>query len=148
MTRSHAFEEQVRVALEQLEPGRTFEYRRTLTDADLALFCGVSGDFNAYHFDDEFAASAGFSGRIMPGLLTASMITRLGGLIGLLAREMHFEVLAPVYPGDSIECQLTINERDMERRRIAASARISNQDGVEVLRASFVGMPTMMRLAR
>lgn len=144
---SPEFEQRLLAAFEELEVGATFAFRRTFTESDLALFCGVTGDYNPYHLDEEFAAAAGFGRRILPGLLTASMVTHIGGLIGFLASEMRFEFLAPVYPGDTIRCVVTVSGKDAQHRRVSAEARLVNQDAVEVLRASFAGVPSQVRLA-
>lgn len=146
--RSPEFEGRVLAAFEQLHVGSRFEFRRTFTDGDAALFCGFTGDFNPYHLDDEFAAAGGFEGRILPGLLTASMVTHIGGLIGFLATEMQFEFLAPVYPGDTIRCTVEVTGKDQDRRRITAAARLLNGQGAEVVRARFTGFPSDVRLAR
>jgi 3-hydroxybutyryl-CoA dehydratase len=108
-------------AFEALEPGKQFVYRRTFTDGDVALFCGVTGDLNPYHQDDLFAASTPFGRRIIPGLLTASMLTHVGGMLGFLATEMQFEFVGAVYVGDTVTCTLTFVERDEQRRRFRAA---------------------------
>jgi acyl dehydratase len=133
-------------AFEALEPGKQFVYRRTFTDGDVALFCGVTGDLNPYHQDDIFAASTPFGRRIIPGLLTASMLTHVGGMLGFLATEMHFEFVGAVYLGDTVTCTLTFVERDRERRRFLAEATAVNQDGLEVLRGRVSGFPSQIRL--
>jgi 3-hydroxybutyryl-CoA dehydratase len=133
-------------AFEALEPGKQFVHRRTFTDGDVALFCGVTGDLNPYHQDDLFAASTPFGRRIIPGLLTASMLTHVGGMLGFLATEMHFEFLAPVYIGDTVTCTLTFVERDRERRRFLAESTAVNQEGVDVLRGRVSGFPSQVRL--
>jgi 3-hydroxybutyryl-CoA dehydratase len=133
-------------AFEELEPGKQFVYRRTFTEGDVALFCGVTGDLNPYHQDDLFAASTPFGRRIIPGLLTASMLTHLGGMLGFLATEMHFEFVGAVYVGDTVTCRLNFVERDEQRRRFKAVASSANQDGVEVLRARVSGFPSQIRL--
>ena len=142
------FKAQVKAAFESVELEKPFIYRRTFTDADLALFCGISGDFNPYHMDDEFARQSWFGRRTLPGLLTASMATHLGGMIGFLATEMTFEYLAPVYPGDTITCVMRFTERDEAKRLLTALVTYTNQDGVEVLRARVLGFPSQIRLAQ
>jgi acyl dehydratase len=134
-------------ALEALEPGKRYVYRRTFTDGDVSMFCGVTGDFNPYHQDEQFAASSPFGRRIIPGLLTGSMLTHIGGLLGFLATEMHFEFLAGVYVGDTVTCTVTFSARDEDRRRLAGEALCVNQDGREVVRARFSGFPGQVRLA-
>ena len=76
------------------------------------------------------------------------MLTHIGGLLGFLATEMCFEYLALVFVGDTITCTVTIAEKDEAKRRVVASASFVNQDGAEVLRASFGGFPGQVRLAR
>jgi 3-hydroxybutyryl-CoA dehydratase len=134
-------------AFDQIQPGKRYVYRRTFTDGDVAMFCGVTGDFNPYHQDDVFAAASPFGRRIIPGLLTASMLTHVGGMLGFLATEMHFEFLAGVSVGDTVTCTVEFVDRDEARRRLTGTATCVNQDGVQALRASFSGRPGLVRLA-
>jgi acyl dehydratase len=76
------------------------------------------------------------------------MITHIGGMIGFLASEMHFNYVAPVYIGDTITCTVTFAEKDEEKRLFRAVASSVNQDGVEVLQARFSGFPANVRLAK
>src|SRR5438874_11326064 len=142
------FKQQLQTAFNSIQVGQTFIFRRTFTEGDVANFCGVTGDYNPYHIDDTFAQSSFFGRRIIPGLLTSSMITHIGGMIGFLATEMHFHYLAPVYIGDTITCTVTFTEKDEEKRLLHAVAGSVNQDGVEVLQARFSGFPAKVRLAR
>mgnify|MGYP001382834446 CR=1 FL=1 len=142
------FKQQVKAAFESTQVGQTFTFRRTFTEGDVALFCGVTGDYNPYHIDETFVRSSWFGRRIIPGLLTSSMITHIGGMIGFLATEMHFEYPGAVYIGDTITCTVTITAKDEARRLVHASASLVNQDGVEVLRSKFSGFPSDVRLAK
>ena len=60
---------------EDLKPGMSASFAKTITDADIVLFAGASGDNNAVHIDDEFAQGTPFKGRIAHGMLTASIIS-------------------------------------------------------------------------
>ena len=73
--------------------------------------------------------------RIVHGLLTATIPTKLGGDLDYLAREMVFEFLRPVFTGDTIRCAMTIVEATHERGRwkLRLEGGCTNQDGVEVL---------------
>jgi 3-hydroxybutyryl-CoA dehydratase len=135
-----------RAAFEAIPPGASYSWRRTFTDGDVAAFCGVTGDFNPYHLDDEFAAGSRFGRRIVPGLLTASMCTHIGGMLGVLASEMRFEYLAPVFVGDTITCTVRMVERDEARTRLGGEVSCVNREGQEVLRGSFSGVPGQVRL--
>ncbi|HUY78949.1 MAG TPA: MaoC/PaaZ C-terminal domain-containing protein, partial [Ktedonobacterales bacterium] len=85
---SEAFKQRLSAAFDEIAVGQTFTFRRTFTEGDVAIFCGVTGDYNPYHIDETFARESRFGRRIIPGLLTASMLTHLGGMIGFLATEM------------------------------------------------------------
>ena len=145
---SDDFKRRLREAFDALEVGRTFTYRRTFTDGDVALFCGVTGDLNPYHQDAAFAAGSFFGRRIVPGLLTGSMLTHIGGMLGFLATEMHFEYVAPVYIGDTVTCTVTFVAKDEAARTLTGTGAAINQDEREVLRARFKGFPGDIRLAR
>jgi 3-hydroxybutyryl-CoA dehydratase len=145
---TESFKQQLREAFDALAVGQVFTFRRTFTEGDVALFCGVTGDYNPYHIDDAFVRESWFGRRIIPGLLTGSMLTHLGGLIGFLATEMTFQYLAAVYIGDTITCTMTITEKDPVTRTVFGDVRFTNQDGQEVLRARFSGFPGNIRLAR
>ncbi len=142
------FKQHLREAFETAYVGQTFTYRRTFSDGDVAIFCGVTGDFNPYHQDDLFTQDSWFKRRIVPGLLTGSMLTHIGGMISFLAAEMHFQFLQPVYIGDTITCTLTFTEKDEVKRKISASARMVNQNGIEVINATLKGIPGNIRLAK
>ena len=141
------FKRGLREAFDEMHVGQTFTFRRTFTDGDVALFCGVTGDYNPYHQDESFAKESWYGRLTIPGLLTGSLLTHIGGLLGFLATEMSFEYLAPVFVGDTITCTVTIAEKNEEKRRVLANAGFVKHDGVEVLRASFSGFPGRVRLA-
>ena len=61
--------------IEYLTVGMTASFAKTITEADIILFAGASGDNNAVHVNDEFAKSTPFGGRIAHGMLTASVIS-------------------------------------------------------------------------
>lgn len=135
-----------RAAFDAIPPGAAYSWRRTFTEGDVTAFCGVTGDFNPYHLDAQFAAESRFGRRIVPGLLTGSMCTHIGGLLGFLASDMRFDYLAPVFVGDTVTCTVRITERDATRLRLHGDVAWVNQEGREVLRGSFSGIPGQVRL--
>lgn len=145
---SATFKAQLRQAFADIAVGQTFTFRRTFTEGDLTAFCGITGDYNPYHIDEIFAQESWYSRRIVPGLLTGSMMTHIGGLLGFLATEMNFKFLAPVYVGDTVTCIVTINGKDEASRRVLASTQYINQHGQIVLTAEFAGFPSNIRLVK
>lgn len=108
--------------LEDLHPGMTASFGKTLTDADLILFAGVSGDTNPVHLDEEFASQTIFKGRIAHGMLIAGVIsavlgTRLPGP-GAIYVSQSMKFLAPVRIGDTLRASVTVREVDHGRRRV------------------------------
>jgi acyl dehydratase len=102
--------------LEDLEAGQTFaSAARTVTEADLVAFAGLSGDFNPIHTDAEFASNGVYGQRVVYGLLGLSIATglldRLGVFSGSAIAMLGINVwrfTAPVFIGDTVHLELTI----------------------------------------
>ena len=127
--------------VDRIEVGARACFTRTITEADAALFIGATWDVNPYHTDESFARQTKFGARIVPGLLTASLLTHLGGLWAFLATEMQFQFLAPVYPGDTITASATIAEYDPQRGWVRLACECTNTEGTLVLKADVMGYP-------
>jgi 3-hydroxybutyryl-CoA dehydratase len=121
--------------------GSKTAYTRTITEADVALFIGTTWDVNPLHTDEIYCSSTPFKHRIVPGLLTASLLTHMGGLWAFLATDMDFKFLAPVYVGDSITAQAEVAEIDAQSGAVWLRCTCANQDGVQVLTANVRGYP-------
>lgn len=121
--------------------GAKASFTRTLTDGDVALFIGATWDVNPYHTDDTYVGQTSFQRRIVPGLLTASLLTHMGGLWAFLATEMRIEFLAPVYVGDTITAEAVVAEVHPRTGRVVLHCRCLNSAGQEVLRAEIRGFP-------
>ena len=133
--------------IEDLEPGMTATFSKTITDADIVLFAGASGDNNAIHINDEFAKTTPFNGRIAHGFLTASTISaaianKLPGPGTIyISQEMNF--VAPVRPGDTVHAEVIVETIETERCRanlphfIDGCPRVAiNRSGVDLHLAS------------
>ena len=108
--------------LEDLTPGMTALYAKTVTDADVVLFAGISGDVNPVHLNQEFADRTMFRGRIAHGMLTASFIstvigTKLPGP-GCIYVSQNLKFKAPVRVGDTVNARVTVSSIDETRGRI------------------------------
>jgi acyl dehydratase len=121
--------------------GATGSFSRTITDADVALFIGVTWDVNPLHTDETYARATRFGRRIVPGLLTASLVTHLGGLWAFMATEMHFEFLGPVYVGDTITATAEVIEVAQEKGFVRLRIECVNADGKFVLVGEVAGFP-------
>jgi 3-hydroxybutyryl-CoA dehydratase len=118
---------------EDLKPGMSATFAKTITEADIVLFAAASGDNNAVHINEEFAQTTRFKGRIAHGMLTASVISaaiagRLPGPATVyLAQNLRFK--APVKPGDTVHATVTVNEMLPEKLRVSLTTvcRVANK---------------------
>jgi 3-hydroxybutyryl-CoA dehydratase len=125
------------VAFEELSVGQSAELSRTVTEADLVLFAGVTGDFNPLHVDETAAARSRFGGRVAHGLLSAGLVsavlgTRLPGP-GCIYISQTLRFTAPVRPGDTVTARVEITELLPDRRRVRLRTTCRRQDGEQVL---------------
>ena len=121
--------------------GTKAAFTRTLTEADVALFIGTTWDVNPLHTDEVYCHATQFKHRIVPGLLTASLLTHMGGLWAFLATEMDLHFLAPVYVGDSLTAQAEVAELDAKTGRVVLRCSCTNQHGTQVLMGDVCGFP-------
>jgi len=106
---------------EDLKVGQTASTARTVSEADILAFAGVSGDSNPVHVDQEFAASTPFKGRIAHGILSAAYIstvigTKLPGP-GTIYLSQNLKFKAPVRVGDTVLARVTVSALEPEKRR-------------------------------
>ncbi len=122
--------------LEDLKIGQQAMFGRTVTDADIVAFAGVSGDTNPIHLHDGFARTTRFGQRIAHGMLSGSYIstvigTKLPGPGAVyISQTMNF--MAPVIAGDTITAVATITAIDDKRRRVTLKTQCLKGDTVVI----------------
>ncbi len=122
--------------VEELSVGQSAEFSKTVTEADVMMFAGITGDFNPVHIDAVAAAKTRFGGRIAHGMLSAGFISatianRLPGPGSIyLAQTLKFT--APVRIGDTVTSSVAIVEL-MSKNRVRLSTTCKNQNGETVL---------------
>ena len=109
--------------IEDLEIGMTDFYSRTITEADIVIFAGVSGDLNPVHLNREFAEQTQFGGTIAHGMLTAALISTVVGTKlpgpGAIYMSQNLRFTAPVKAGDTITAVATVTDVNVTKRRCA-----------------------------
>ncbi len=124
-------------SIDQLKVGDAAEFAKTVTETDIYLYAGITGDFNPAHVNEEYAKNTFFKARIAHGMLTAGFISAIianqlpGPGTIYLKQELIF--LAPVHIGDTITGRVEILELMPEKNRVRLKTTCSNQDGVVVL---------------
>ena len=122
--------------LEDVTVGMTSIYAKTVTDADVVMFAGISGDTNPVHLDASFADLTAFKGRIAHGMLSASFIstvlgTRLPGP-GCIYLSQTLRFRAPVKAGDTVTARVTVREVNQETKRVILDTVCSVGDVVVI----------------
>ena len=122
--------------IDMLKLGDAAEFAKTVTETDIYLYAGITGDFNPAHVNEEYAKNTFFKTRIAHGMLTAGFISaiianQLPGP-GTIYLNQSLSFLAPVRIGDTITGRVEVLEL-MEKNRVRLKTTCTNQEGVVVL---------------
>ena len=123
--------------IEQLKVGDTAEFGKTISESDIYLYAGITGDFNPAHVNESYAERTFFKTRIAHGMLSAGLISavlanQLPGP-GTIYLKQDLRFLAPVRIGDTITARVEIIELIHDKNRVRLKTVCSNQEGVNVL---------------
>ena len=106
--------------IDELKPGMSESFTKTVLERDVELFGEVSGDRNPMHFDENFAEKTIFKGRIAHGVLSASFISTVLGMKmpgpGTIFVSLATRFKAPVRIGDTVTATCTVREIQAKRR--------------------------------
>jgi 3-hydroxybutyryl-CoA dehydratase len=122
--------------LNEINIGDKSVFSKTITEADIFAFTGISGDFNPLHVSEQFARTSQFKGRIAHGMLVAGLIDNtLADLAGLgaihISQSVRFK--APVKIGDTVMVESVIIAVNLEKHRFHVQSTLTNQDETVVL---------------
>lgn len=136
-------------SIDEIKIGDFECFQKTITEVDVYLYAGISGDFNPAHINTVEASKGIFKERIAHGMLTASFVSTVLGcyLPGpgtiYLGQELKFK--KPVLFGDTIEAKAEVVEMDVERNRIVLRTTCTNQKGELVLDGKATVMPPVKK---
>jgi 3-hydroxybutyryl-CoA dehydratase len=125
------------LAYEYIKIGDEASLARTITEAHIVNYAGITGDMNPLHVDAEYAAHSMFKERIAHGMLVAGLIsavlgTQLPGPNSIyLGQDLKF--MAPVMIGDTIKVVVTVTGKRDEKRIITLRTTACNQRGEMVV---------------
>jgi 3-hydroxybutyryl-CoA dehydratase len=117
--------------------GDAVTFAKTMTEADVLLFAGVSGDTYPLHVDAEYAKTTRFGARVVHGMLSASLLSTVNGLMlgtpdGIYV-EQSLRFRRPVFIGDTLTARSEITAIDPEKRRLHCATTVTNQHGKLVI---------------
>lgn len=131
--------------IQELKIGDFATFQKTLTESDVYLFAGVTGDQNPAHINEVYASTTRFKTRIVHGMLTGSLISAVLGTglpgPGTIYLEQSLKFKAPTHMGDTVEARVEVSEIMEEKNIVKLQATCTNQDGVVLLTGVATVMP-------
>lgn len=130
--------------IDQLKIGDSASFSKTVTETDIVMYAGITGDLNPAHINAEYAKGNMFGQRIAHGMLSAGFISNVlamqlpGPGSIYLGQELKF--VKPVFIGDTVTATVTVAEIMSERNRVKMETTVTNQRGETVI----VGFATIM----
>lgn len=136
--------------IKEINLGDKASFTKTITETDVYLFAGISGDFNPMHVNEEYAKLTPFKTRIAHGALPSCLMApvlgqKLPGL-GTVAIENSTRYLAPVFFGDTITATGEVVEKDEEKNFVIMQFTWTNQHGNVIATGSATVMPPPEKL--
>jgi len=131
--------------INELRLGDLAEFAKTVSESDIYLYAGVTGDFNPAHVNEVYAEKTFFKTRIAHGMLVAGFISAIlanklpGPGTIYLRQELNF--LAPVRIGDTITARAEVVQIISEKNRVRLKTTCFNQEGIQVLDGEAVVSP-------
>jgi len=123
--------------IDTIKTGDAAEFTKTVTETDVYLYAGITGDLNPAHINETYAAGTFFKGRIAHGMLTAGFISAILGMQlpgpGTIYLSQTLKFLAPVRMGDTITGRVEVVEVITEKNRLRLHTTCKNQEGTVVL---------------
>ena len=133
------------LTIRDVEVGQRAEFTKTISEADVYAFAGITGDFNPVHVDQVAAEASRFGGRIAHGMLTAALISTVIGMKlpgpGCIYMSQSLRFNAPVRFGDTITAVAEVAEINIEKNRMTLATKCINQNDEVVAEGESLVMP-------
>ena len=127
--------------MSEIEVGQAAEFTKTITETDVVLFAGITGDLNPAHVDQVWAQASRFGGRIAHGMLSASFISTVLAMKlpgpGTIYLSQNLRFTGPVRIGDTVTARVEVAEV-MPKRRVRLTTTVRTHDGTQVIEGEAV----------
>jgi 3-hydroxybutyryl-CoA dehydratase len=118
--------------IEELQVGDTARFSKTVSESDVYMYAGITGDFNPAHVNEEYAQDTFFKTRIVHGMLSAGFISTVIGTMlpgpGTVYMRQEVSFLAPVKIGDTITAIVEVAEIMANQKRVRLKTYCTNQE--------------------
>jgi 3-hydroxybutyryl-CoA dehydratase len=136
-------------SIDQLKVGDAAEFTKTISESDVYLYAGLTGDLNPAHINEAYAEKTFFKTRIAHGMLPAGFISGVLGMKlpgpGTIYVKQELNFLAPVRIGDTITARAEVIEIVADKNRVRLRTTCANQDGKVVLDGEAVVSPPRVK---
>ncbi|MCL2227419.1 MAG: MaoC family dehydratase [Oscillospiraceae bacterium] len=123
--------------INELKVGQSASFSKTVTESDVYLYAGVTGDINPAHINHEYAKDTLFKERIAHGMLSAGLVSAVLGVHlpgpGTIYMGQTLKFTAPVKFGDTITATAEVSELIVDKNRVKLKTTCTNQEGTVVL---------------
>lgn len=130
---------------EEINIGDRASFAKTITESDIYLYAGISGDFNPVHVDEQYARTTPFKTRIAHGGLAGSLLAPVLGMklpgLGTVALEVTQKYRSAVYPGDTITCEVEVLKKLDRMKAVEMKVTWTNQEGKVVSKGTCRVLP-------
>ncbi|ERJ10875.1 MaoC family dehydratase [Haloplasma contractile] len=137
--------------LSELSLGEQASFTKTVTETDVVMFGGITGDLNPAHFNEEYAKETMFKTRIVHGCLCSSLFSTVLGVQlpgpGTIFVSQEVKYVKPVYFGDTITATVTVSDILEEKNRVICDLEATNQKGKTIIVGKAVVMPPRKNVA-
>jgi 3-hydroxybutyryl-CoA dehydratase len=131
--------------IDEIKVGDAAEFAKTVTESDIYLYAGVTGDLNPAHINEVYAQKTFFKTRIAHGMLAAGFISAVLGTQlpgpGTIYLKQDLSFLAPVRIGDTVTARVEVLEVIAEKKKIRLKTTCTNQEGKPVLDGEAIVSP-------
>jgi 3-hydroxybutyryl-CoA dehydratase len=125
--------------------GESSSFSKTITEADVVLFAGVTGDMNPVHMNDVYAKASMFKNRICHGGLVSALFSTVLGTslpgVGTIYLSQESKFIKPVYLNDTITATVEVIEILESKNRVVLKTTATNQNGDIVVTGQALVMP-------
>jgi len=125
------------MTIHEIKVGDSASITKTISESDVYLFAGITGDFNPAHVDEESTKETAFHGRIAHGMLIASFISTILGMKlpgpGTIYMGQELRFVRPVRLGDTITAVGTVSAINLDKRIVILDTICKNQSGAVVI---------------
>jgi acyl dehydratase len=130
---------------EEILLGEKASFTKTITEADITIYAGLTGDFNPIHIDAEYAKTTRFGERIAHGTIALGLIAPVVGMklpgMGSILLHQEAKFTAPVKIGDTITAEAEVVEKIEENKSVKLKTRFYNQNNIEVILGTITMLP-------